>query len=118
MYLVYINSLGTNYKGENTYEFIFSKTIDVWGQEWDAKPANGYPSPPDLEYIDKVGVLKNDIVTLDLVQNSDVFSLLEATDDIIALGWETDDNGFDFSEVKRLVFKFGQTEDDVKNKLY
>ena len=43
-YLIYINGLGTNYKGENIYEFIFSDTIDeVWGQDWEVRPANGYP---------------------------------------------------------------------------
>ena len=116
--LIYINGLGPNYKGDNIYEFIFSDTIDVWGENWESKPANGYPSPPDIEYVKKVGILRNGEITLELVQESDVFSVIDATDDVIALGWEKETNDIDFSVTKRLVFKFGQTEEEVKNKLY
>jgi hypothetical protein len=116
--LIYINGLGPNYKGDNIYEFIFSDTLEVWGENWESKPANGYPLPPDVEYIKKVGVLKNGEITLELIQNSDVFSVIDATDDVIALGWEKETEELDFSITKRLVFKFGQTEEEVKNKLY
>jgi len=116
--LIYINGLGPNYKGDNIYEFIFSETLDVWGENWESKPANGYPLPPDIEYIKKVGVLRNGEITLELIQDSDVFSVIDATDDVIALGWEKESEGLDFSIVKRLVFKFGATEEEVKNKLY
>jgi hypothetical protein len=115
---MYINGLGPNYKGDNIYEFIFSDTLEVWGENWDSKPANGYPLPPDIEYIKKVGVLRNGEITLELIQDSDVFSLIDATDDVIALGWEKETEELDFSITKRLVFKFGQTEEEVKNKLY
>jgi len=117
-YLIYINGLGTNYKGENIYEFIFSDNIDeVWGQDWEVRPANGYPSPPDIEHVKKVGVLTNDEVTLELVQNSDVFSVQDGIDGVIAIGWEKEDE-IDFSLVKRLVFKYGDQEQEVKDKLY
>jgi len=116
--LIYINGLGPNYKGDNIYEFIFSETLDVWGENWESKPANGYPLPPDIEYVKKVGILRNGEITFDLVQDSDVFSVIDATDDVIALGWEKETEGLDFSIIKRLVFKFGQTEEEVKNKLY
>ena len=91
-YLIYINGLGSNYRGENIYEFIFSDTLEVWGENWESKPANGYPLPPDIEYIKKVGVLKINDITLDLIQDSDIFSVIDATDDVIALGWEMDKN--------------------------
>jgi hypothetical protein len=116
--LIYINGLGPNYKGDNIYEFIFSDTLEVWGENWDSKPANGYPLPPDIEYVKKVCVLRNGEITLELIQDSDVFSLIDATDDVIALGWEKETEELDFSITKRLVFKFGQTEEEVKNKLY
>jgi len=116
--LIYINGLGPNYKGDNIYEFIFSDTLEVWGENWESKPAHGYPLPPDIEYVKKVGVLRNGEITLELIQDSDVFSLIDATDDVIALGWEKETEELDFSVTKRLVFKFGQTEDEVKNKLY
>jgi hypothetical protein len=117
-YLIYINGMGPNYKGENIYEFIFSDSIDeVWGENWEAKPANGYPTPPDVEHVKKVGVLTNGEITLELVQESDVFSVQDAIDGVLALGWEKEED-IDFSLVKRLVFKYGDQEQDVKDKLY
>ena len=117
-YLIYINGLGPNYKGENLYEFIFSDTLGVWGENWESKPANGYPSPPDMEYIKKVGMLQKGNITLDLVQESDVFSVLDSMDGVLCLGWEKENDNIDFSVTKRLVFKFGETEQEVKDKLY
>jgi hypothetical protein len=110
--------MGPNYKGDNIYEFIFSKTLDVFGENWESKPANGYPLPPDVEYIDKVGTLINEEVSFDLVQNSDVFSVIDSMDGVLALGWEKENDEKDFSLVKRLVFQFGESEESVKNKLY
>jgi hypothetical protein len=117
-YLIYINGLGPNYKGENLYEFIFSDTLEVWGENWESKPANGYPSPPDIEYIKKVGTLQKGNITLDLVQESDVFSVLDSMDGVLCVGWEKENDNIDFSVTKRLVFKFGETEQEVKDKLY
>lgn len=118
IYLIYINGMGPNYKGDNIYEFIFSDNLDVWGENWESKPSNGYPSPPDFEYIKKVGSLINGEISLELVQNSDVFSMMDSMDGVISLGWEKETNEIDFSMTKRLVFKFGDTEQEVKDKLY
>ncbi len=117
-FLVYINGLGPNYKGDNIYEFIFSDTLEVFGENWESKPANGYPSPPDIEYIKKVGTLISDDVELELVQNSDVFSLIDSMDGVISLGWEKENDTKDFSLIRRLVFQFGEEETSVKDKLY
>ena len=118
-YLIYINELGPNYKGDNIYEFIFSDSLEkVWGDSWDSKPSNGYPSPPDLENIKKVGVLKSDEIKMSVIQNSDFFSMIDAIDGVIALSWEEDNGDIDFEIKKRLVFKFGETEETIKNKLY
>ena len=113
-YLTYVNVLGPNYKGDNLYEFIFSDSVDVWGDSWESKPSNGYPSPPELKYIKKVGVLRNTDLKLELTQNSDFFCMIDAMDDIIALAWETEE----LEGQKRMVFRFGSTEQDIKNKLY
>jgi hypothetical protein len=117
-YLVYVNGLGPNYKGDNIYEFIFSDTLKVWGEGWDSKPSNGNPNPPDIEYVKKVGVLKNSEINLELIQNSDFFSIMDSLDDVIALAWEkeTDESNFDIN--KRLVFRFGEDEKSIKDKLY
>lgn len=113
-YLVYINGLGPNYKGDNIYEFIFSDSLNVFGENWDSKPCNQYPQPPDLKYIKKVGVLKDTEVELELIQDSDFFSMVDAMDDVIALGWEKDE----YQPKKRLVFRFGENEDTIKDKIY
>jgi hypothetical protein len=118
-YLIYVNELGPNYKGDNIYEFIFSDSSEnIWGENWDSKPSNGYPLPPDLEHIKKVGVLKNDVITMSVIQNSDYFSMIDTIDGIISLSWENENDDVDFNHQKRLVFKFGETEESVKNKLY
>lgn len=113
-HLIYINGLGPNYKGEMIYEFIFSETTEVWGDGWDIKPAFEQVSPPYLEFVSKVGVLSNPKVALDLVQKSDVFGMADAAEGVIALGWENEcaDNK------TKLVFRFGEDEKEVKNKLY
>lgn len=111
--LIFVNGLGPNYKGDNLYEFIFSDTKDVWGESWESKPSNGYPTPPELKYIKKVGVLRNTDIKLELIQNSDFFSMIDAMDDVVALAWESEDEN-----KGRLVFRFGQTEEEIKDKLY
>ena len=116
--LIYVNKLGSNYKGENLYEFIFSDSIkDIWGESWDSKPANGYPSPPEIELVTKVGLLKNSL-DFEVLQNSDIFSMIDGMDDVIALAWENESESVNFDKQKRLVFRFGDKIEDVKNKLY
>ena len=112
--LIYVNGLGPNYKGDNLYEFIFSDEIDIWGEFWESKPSNGYPTPPELKYIKKVGVLRNTDIKLELIQNSDFFCMIDAMDDVVALAWETEES----EGQKRLVFRFGETEQKIKDKLY
>lgn len=113
-YLIFVNGLGPDYKGDRIYEFIFSESLDVWGESWESKPSNSYPAPPDLKYIKKVGVLKNTDIKLELIQNSDYFSMEEAIDDVVALAWESDI----LEGQKRLVFRFGEEESVIKDKLY
>lgn len=111
--LIFVNGLGPNYKGDNIYEFIFSDSLDVWGEYWESKPANQYPQPPELKYVKRVGVLRNTDIKLELIQNSDFFSMTDAMDDVIALAWESEDEN-----KGRLVFRFGETEEQIKDKLY
>jgi hypothetical protein len=113
-YLTYVNGLGPNYKGDNLYEFIFSDSLDVWGEYWESKPSNGYPTPPELQYVKKVGVLRNTDLKLELIQNSDFFCMIDAIDDVVALAWETEES----EGQKRMVFRFGSTEQEIKDKLY
>jgi len=112
-YLVFVNGLGANYKGNKTYEFVFSKDNDVWGDDWDTNPANGNPTTPDISEIEKVGVLNREGIEMELVQNSDFFCMKDAVDKVVALAWEEDKD-----LENRLVFHYGMTEQEVKDKLY
>ena len=114
-HLIYINGLGPNYRGDNMYEFIFSGELDVWGENWDARPANGYPEPPELKNIKEVGQLSRTTIQLELIQNCDFMGVTDAMEDIIALAWEKDESCEDNT---RLVFRFGDTLEKVKDKLY
>lgn len=119
MILVYVNELGPNYKGDNIYEFIFSDLDDVWGDDWDSEPASGKPSPPDINYVKKVGVLKNSEIELNLIQNSDFFGVYDAIDGVISLAWEkSDSDDILVHKRKRLVFQYGESVEDIENKLY
>lgn len=118
MFLLYINEIGKDYKGQRQYEFIFGKRVDenVIGDEWFMCPSSGRALPPEIKYIDLVGLLKNSDLELDLVQNSDYFGVIDAVDGIIALGWEK----FDMDSTERpdrVSFHYGETIESVSEKL-
>jgi hypothetical protein len=116
--LVFVNELGPNFRGDNLYEFIFSDNEDVSGEDWESSPAGGNPQPPHIDYITKVGVLKNDKIKLNVVQNSDFFSFYDAVDKVIALSWEDIENEYYNEDDTRLVFHYGDSEENVMSKLY
>jgi hypothetical protein len=43
---------------------------------------------------------------------------MDSMDDVIALAWEKETEEIDFTKTKRLVFRFGETEQQIKDKLY
>ena len=117
LYLIYINPLNKDFKGQNTYEFIFTKRLDIveYGEDWDVQPASsGTPTPPNVEQVDSVGILKTDEIELSLAIHSDTFSMYDCVEGIIALGWETESPEID----ERLVFRYAETMESVKEKIY
>ena len=44
--------------------------------------------------------------------------MMDAMDGVIALAWENETDDIDFTQETRLVFKFGEDEKSVKDKLY
>lgn len=116
MNLIYVNEIGSDYKGQKQYEFIFSKSTELDIEEWFVIPASAVSKSksPDINYVDVVGLLKNTDLELELIQNSDYFGVIDAVDGVIALAWEK----FNFeSENERLTFKFGETMESVSKKL-
>lgn len=116
MFLIYINELGKDYKGQRQYEFIFGKEKDVIETDWYKIPSSGTALPPEITHIDLVGLLKNSDLNLDLVQNSDYFGVIDAVDGIIALGWEKFNMDAETPE-PRVCFHFGETVESVSEKL-
>jgi hypothetical protein len=117
LYLIYINHVGKNYKGNHIYEFLFSDTTSgIDGEDWDTFPASGRPEPPHEIFIKYVGKLDSNL-KLDVVQNSDTFAVWDAVDGVIALAWENV-NAYDSYPEHRLCFKFGESVKEVEDKLY
>jgi hypothetical protein len=117
LFLIYVNMIGKDYRGNYIYEFIFSNTINnIDGEHWDAVPASGRPEPPFENFITKVGRLESTLI-LDVIQNSDTFAVWDAVDNVISLAWENI-NAYDSYPDKRLCFRFGETIDEVESKLY
>ncbi len=116
-FLVYINKIGENYKGNFLYEFIFSDTTeDIDGVNWDMYPASGRPDPPHNNFIKVVGVLETDII-LELIQDSDTLAVWDAVDGVIALAYENI-NHYDKYPESRLHFHFGEKIKEIEDKLY
>jgi hypothetical protein len=116
MVLIYVNEIGSDYKGQKQYEFIFSKSTDLDIEEWFIIPASAtqQSKSPEIQYVDLVGLLKNTDLKLELIQDSDYFGVIDAVDGVISLAWEK----FDFdNEFDRLSFRFGESVESVTKKL-
>lgn len=117
LFLIYVNLVGKDYKGNYLYEFIFSdKITDIDGESWDTYPASGRPESPFEHFIKKVGRLESELI-LDVVQNSDTFAVFDSLDGVIALAWENINSYTTYPE-HRLCFTFGEPIKDVEAKLY
>ena len=117
-YLCFIRLIGEENDGYYRYEFIFTDNIDeVFGEEFDQKPAclvNGLMVSE--EYIYEVHIVKMKI-KLDLIQNNCCFSVSDCYDGIIALAWQSLEGLEEYPEDGRIFFKFGETLEEVENKL-
>ncbi len=116
MHLIYVNEIGSDYKGQKQYEFIFSKSTEIDMDEWFIIPASAssLPKSPEVEYVDLIGLLKNTELHLELVQDSDYFGVIDAVDGVVAMAWEKFDIN---SDTERLTFKFGESLESVTKKL-
>lgn len=122
LYLIYINKIGTNFKGEHIFEFLFSDRTDWdWDENWyeSSVITEKNDLTPEPNFIKLVGNLKTLDLDLELIQNSGVFQIYNAVEGIIALGWEKlSDSDEDEYPEERIVFRFGDTQKSVEDKLY
>lgn len=121
LFLCFINKMGQDIDKKIAYEFLFStaeQLNDVWGQNWNVKPAGicGDIPPEDSTY-DKVKLLKTDVV-LDLAQDNMCYSMQDCIDGGIALGIENlSAPDAEYPENGRIIFHFGENIKDVEYKL-
>jgi len=114
--LVYINLVGKTWDDFYIYEFMFNDVLeDVDGENWDTYPASGLPLPP-INYVKNVKILKTEL-EIKLIQNSDTFSVWDAVDKVIALGWE-ETKDYELYPDYRISFIFGESLEKVNNKLF
>lgn len=118
--LIFVNELGINFRGHHTYEFIFGDiNCDPEGEKWDEETSSDEIKPPYMEYIKKVGTLSNESLVLNTVQKTDFFSVFDSVEGVIALAWEDPDTPAILDQqFDRIVFRYGETEQSVTDKLY
>ena len=120
MYLIYINRIGTTFKGEHIFEFLFSNSVDwEWDESWyeSSVMTDTRELSPNESIIKVVGTLKTDEFDLELVQEDGVRDIYNAVEGIIALGWEKLEEDEERPE-RRRVFNFGDTKESVDEQLY
>ena len=115
--LIYVHQLGPDCYDSYIYQFIFSDTIEnIDGEGWDSYPAGGNPYPPNKDVIKQVGRIEGDLKLI-VLQDNEQFSMWDAIDGVVALGWENIDGLDDYPE-NRLTFSFGMEMQAVKDLLY
>jgi|TARA_R110000803_G_scaffold130962_2_gene198203 hypothetical protein len=120
MYLIYINRIGTTFKGEHIFEFLFSDSIEwEWDDSWyeSSVMTDTRELAPNESIVKLVGNLKTDLFDIELVQEDGVRDIYNAVEGIIALGWEKIEEEEEVPE-KRRVFNFGDTKESVDEQLY
>ena len=120
MYLIYINRIGTTFKGEHIFEFLFSNSVEWdWDDTWyeSSVMTDTRELSPNESIIKIVGTLKTDEFDIELVQEDGVRDIYNAVEGIIALGWEKIEEEEEVPE-KRRVFNFGDTKESVDEQLY
>ena len=70
----------------------------------------------DEQYVTEVHIVKMKI-KLELIQNNCCFSVSDCYDGIVALGWEDISSYDEYPEDGRIFFKFGESLEEVENKL-
>ena len=116
--LVYIKPFCKNTDGTYEYDFFFSDTPEyVWGPDWDVNsPASNGDITPDSTTYSKVRRVRTNLPFKTLSETT-CYSMEYATFKIMALAWIDIENLDEYPEHGRLTMHFGDTEDEVIDKL-
>lgn len=114
-FLCFIKLIGEENDNYFRYEFFFSNNINDFDINEDNNPCCLSEGIEPKQY-DSVHIVKTKI-KLDLIQNNCCFSFKHARLGVCSLAWE-DLSGYEtFPEDGRLFFRFGETYQEVENKL-
>lgn len=117
--LIYIHLSGTNWDDDNfTYQLLFSNddNMEDWEDDtWGIFPASGRPIIPPKEVVTLSFTITTSIKLI-LAQNSQTFRMYDAIDGIIPIGYEDIDD-YDVYPDERLVLHYGETPDEIEEKL-
>lgn len=116
--LVYVNPIGVNSGGVYEYEFFFSETPEiVWGDDWNEQcPSACEDTLPDPDTYSLVKRLKT-VIPFFCAQENSCYSLQDMVDGIICVAHENIIDYDDYPEPYRIVFKFGESYEEVETKL-
>ena len=116
--LVYVKPICRNTDNTYEYDFFFSETPEfVWGPDWDVNsPAsNGDITPDSTTYSEIERVITN--LPLTTLEETTCYSMEYATYQIMSLAWINIENLDEYPENGRLTMYFGETKDEIINKL-
>lgn len=118
VFLCFVRLVGEENDGYYRYEFIFTDRIDeAWGDDFDQKPACLVNNlMVNDEYVTEIHIVKMKI-KLDLIQDNCCFSISDSYDGIVSIAWQSLDGLDEYPEDGRLFFKFGETIEEVEEKL-
>jgi hypothetical protein len=116
--LGFIRLIGEETDGYYRYEFIFTDNIDeFWGEDFEQKPCCLVNNlAPKEEYVYEIHIVKMKI-KLELLQDNCCFAYSDGMDGIISIAWEDISEYDEFPEDGRIFFRFGETLEEVENKL-
>lgn len=114
-FLCFINLIGEENNGIYRYEFIFTNDIDNFEVIEDNEPCclseTIEPSTYEIIHIVKMKI------KLDLIQDNCCFSFKHAKLGIVSIAWEDISGYEEFPEDGRIFFRFGESLEEVENKL-
>ena len=116
--LVFIKPICKNSDGTFEYDFFFSETPDyVWGPDWDVNcPASNGDITPDTTTYSTVKRVKTNL-PFKTFQETTCYSMEYTTYNIMALAWIDIENLDVYPENGRLIMYFGETKNEIINKL-
>ena len=117
-FLVFIKEYCKNTNGTYEYDFFFSDAPEfVWGPDWDINsPISNGDITPDSTTYNKIRRVITDL-PLKVISQTTCYSMEYATYGIMALSWIDIENLDVYPEHGRLTMYFGETENEIINKL-